>query len=245
MLNGLDGLDKKGVLSLLGEPEIAEVCIRKDSRPTPEIPYAAKYLVYPVALEDVASAAISAHAQVIDFGQSFHNSLGPPESLGIPVNYAAPEGILDGLGSMEMDIWSLGCAVFEVRLGQRLFAVFQLLQLRKEEYMDEVSSLLREPPEEWLEYYGESSDESGREGPPIPHPGGHEGAILRVNAIRERIAGCHDCTGEGCTHPRFELISEAEATDLADLLEKLLRWRPEERLGTRDILKHAWFNTQY
>ncbi|SPO05738.1 uncharacterized protein DNG_08425 [Cephalotrichum gorgonifer] len=103
-LNGLDGLDEKGVLSLLGEPEIAEVCIRKDSRPTPEIPYAPKYLVYPAALEDVASAAISAHAQAIDFGQSFDNSLGPPESLGIPVNYAAPEVILDGLGSMEMDL---------------------------------------------------------------------------------------------------------------------------------------------
>lgn len=233
------------MLSLLGEPEIAEVCIRKDSRPTPEIRYAPKYLVYPVAFEDVASTAISAHAQAIDFGQCFDSSLRPPGSFGIPVNYAAPEVIVDGLGSMEMDLWSLGCAVFEVRLGQRLFTVFQLLQLRKEEYMDEVSSLLGEPPEEWLEYYPDSSDESGSEGPLIPHPGNHRGATFRVKAIRERIAGCHGCSGEGCTHPRFELISEAEATDLADLLEKLLRRRPEERLGTRDISKHAWFNTQY
>lgn len=233
------------MISLLGEPEVAEVCIAKGSHPTSEIPYAPKYLVYPVAFEDVASAAISAHAQVIDFGQSFDNSLDPPKNLGIPVNYAAPEVILDGLGSMEMDLWSLGCAIFEVRLGQRLFTAFQLVQLCKEEYMDEISPLLGEPPEEWLEYYAESSDESGSEGPPTPHPGGHGGESLRVEAIRERIASCHDCSGEGCTHPRFERISEAEATDLADLLEKLLRWRPKERLDTRDILKHVWFNTQY
>lgn len=245
VLNGLDGLDEEGVFSLLGEPEIAEVCIAKDSHPTPEIPYAPKYLVYPVAFEDVASAAISAHAQVIDFGQSFDNSFGPPQSLGIPVNYAAPEVILDGLGSMEMDLWSLGCAIFEVHLGQRLFTVFQLVKLRKEEYMDEVSPLLGEPPEQWLEYYAEPSDESGSEGPPTPRHDNHGDASSRVKAIRERIAECHDCSGEGCTHPRFELISEAEATDLADLLEKLLRWRPEERLGTRNIMKHAWFNTQY
>ncbi|KAF6826226.1 protein kinase domain-containing protein [Colletotrichum plurivorum] len=43
----------------------------------------------------------------------------------------------------------------------------------------------------------------------------------------------------------FNLISEDEAVDLADLLQGLLRYEPEERLSTQEVLKHPWFHTRY
>lgn len=66
--------------------------------------------------------------------------------------------------------------------------------------------------------------------------------MQRVRSIQEKLASCHDCAGQNCPYPRFQLISEAEAATLADLLEKRLRYRPEERLGAQDVLKHAWFH---
>jgi hypothetical protein len=63
-LQGLDGLDEEQVLALLGEPETTDVHIRKDSHPTPEMPHAPKYLVYPVDFRDVSLSVISPRAQV-------------------------------------------------------------------------------------------------------------------------------------------------------------------------------------
>ncbi|RCI12035.1 hypothetical protein L249_0535 [Ophiocordyceps polyrhachis-furcata BCC 54312] len=66
---------------------------------------------------------------------------------------------------------------------------------------------------------------------------------LRGTRGRHRSFSCHDCAGLNCAHQRFQLISEAEAAALADLLEKLLRYQPEDRLAAQDVLKHAWFHT--
>ncbi|KAM4065006.1 kinase [Hirsutella rhossiliensis] len=250
-LQGLDGLSEEQVMSLLGEPEITDVHVRKDSHPTPEIPYAPKYLVYPPDFSNVNPSAISSRSRLIDFGQSFDTSQQPPPAaFGIPANYAAPEVVIDSLGNTAMDLWSLGCTLYEVRLGRRLFDVFQLAGLRKEDYVDEIACLLGEPPEPWAEYY--ESDDSSDTCTSPSNPASPENEDIYVEpqvqharSIQEKLASCHDCAGEKCAHPRFQLISEAEAATLADLLEKLLRYRPEERLGAQDVLKHAWFHTQY
>jgi serine/threonine-protein kinase SRPK3 len=251
-LQGLDGLDEEQVLALLGEPETTDVNMRKDSHPTPEMPYAPKYLVYPVDFGEIDHSVISPRAQVIDFGQSFDISQGrpPPSAFGIPANYAAPEIILDSSGSVAMDLWSLGCTLFEIRLGQRLFDVFQLVTLSKKNYVDEIASLLGKPPNPRKKYYTEPDNESNTSTALSSPSSGDEGDAFiepqmeRARSIQEKLASCHDCTGEECAHPRFQLISEAEATTLADLLERLLRYPPQERLSAQDVLKHAWFHTR-
>jgi serine/threonine-protein kinase SRPK3 len=56
---------------------------------------------------------------IIDFGKSFEAS-NPSEDLGIPEIYCSPE--LDwGMGS---DLWALGCTLFEIRAGSKLFNMF-------------------------------------------------------------------------------------------------------------------------
>lgn len=237
---------------MLGVPETTRVCMRQDSRPTPEMPYAPEYLVYPLDFGDADQPAILPRAQVIDFGQSFDLSQRPPPAaFGIPANYAAPEVFFDSSGSTAMDLWSLGCTLYEIRLGRRLFDVFQLVGLRKEDYMDEISSILGEPPKLWAEYYSASDNESetgtAQTDPNLEDDGGTcfgpQGE--RGCSIQKKLGSCHDCTGQGCEHQTFQLISRSEAATLADLLEKLLRYRPEERLSAQDVLKHAWFRTQY
>jgi serine/threonine-protein kinase SRPK3 len=257
-LQSLEGLDEGQVLSLLGEPETTDVHIRVDSHQTPKVPYAPRYLVYPVDFRDVDPSVILPRTQVIDFGQSFDTFEGPPPAaFGIPVNYAAPEVVLDSSGSIAMDLWSLGCTLYEIRLGRRLFDVFQLMGLCKYHYVDEIASVLGEPPEPWAAFYSgpddesddESQDDSDGDSESVDQSDSDsvttEPQVERARSILEKLARCHDCTGQECAHPRFELISEAEATALADLLEKLLRYRPEERLSAQEVLKHEWFHTQY
>ncbi|KPM37032.1 hypothetical protein AK830_g9514 [Neonectria ditissima] len=249
-LRSLDGMDEEELLFLLGDPETTDIHVREDSRPTPEIPYAPRYLVYPIEFGDADDSVVLPHTQVIDFGQSFEVSQRPPPAtFGIPANYAAPEVLIDSSGSTAMDLWSLGCTLYEIRLDRRLFDVFQLVGLRKEDYMDEISSILGEPPEPWAEYYL-SDDESETSTTQTEFDLGDDGDECigpqeeRLRSIQNKLASCHDCTGQGCAHKRYQLISRPEAAMLADLLEKLLRYRPEERLSAQDVLKHPWFYTR-
>lgn len=40
-------------------------------------------------------------------------------------------------------------------------------------------------------------------------------------------------------------MSQAEREALADLLEKLLKYKPEERMSASDVLSHPWFKNTY
>ncbi|KND87254.1 Dual specificity tyrosine-phosphorylation-regulated kinase 1B [Tolypocladium ophioglossoides CBS 100239] len=247
--------DEERLLSLLKEPKTVDNRIREDSHPTPEIPYAPKYLVFSVDFPgDVDPSAILPRTQVIDFGQSFDISHRPlPAAFGIPTNYAAPEVILDGSGSVAMDLWSLGCTLYEIRLGRRLFNVPQMIRLVEADYVYTLAALLGEPPEPWAEYCVESDDESDAETSSSNSSSENdededaciEPQVERARSIQEKLGSCQDCTWQECAHPQFQLISEAEAATLADLLEKLLRYRPEERLSAQDVLEHPWFHTKY
>lgn len=143
-LQSLDGLPEEQVLAQLGEPEKEIIHIREDSLPTPDIPYAPKYLVYPVDFHDTSPSFILLRAVVIDFGQAVEAAAekAPP---GIPANYAAPEVILQGSGGQEMDLWSLACTLYEVRVGQQLFDVPQLIGVDERDYEEEISTVLGKP----------------------------------------------------------------------------------------------------
>ncbi|KID84803.1 Protein kinase-like domain protein [Metarhizium guizhouense ARSEF 977] len=143
-LQSLDGLPEEQVLAQLGEPEGEIIQIREDSLPTPEIPYAPKYLIYPVDFYDTSPSFILPRAVVIDFGQAVE-AAGEKAPPGIPANYAAPEVIRQGCGGQEMDLWSLACTLFEVRVGQQLFNVPQLIGVDERDYEDEISSVLGKP----------------------------------------------------------------------------------------------------
>ncbi|RMD39192.1 hypothetical protein DV735_g5937, partial [Chaetothyriales sp. CBS 134920] len=217
-LQSLGGLSEEDVFARLGEPETTNICVREDPDLSSEIPYAPKYLVYSAGF-DIESILPQAH--IIDFGQSFDLSQPAPTSYGIPINYSAPEVVIDNRGSAAMDIWALGCTLFEIRAGERLFNVFQSGNIppAKDDYVDKLAFLLE-----------------------------------RTDSIFKKLARCHiNCKGMYCDHRdkekrkklRFQLISEPEAKIFADLLERLLRWRAEERPSLDEVLEHAWFKTSF
>ena len=141
----LDGLDEEEVLAQLGKPNTISVKIREDSRPTPEIPYAPRHIVEPVHFHGRrCSRLVLPRVVIIDFGQAVEIAA-ENAPYGIPVNYAAPELIQDHSGGQEVDLWSLACTLYELRVGRRLFDVPVLAAFSEEDYMDEICSVLGDP----------------------------------------------------------------------------------------------------
>ncbi|KAK1763008.1 Serine/threonine-protein kinase-like protein [Phialemonium atrogriseum] len=169
-----------------------------------------------------------------------------PTKFGIPMDYRAPEMILDGSASTTADLWSLGCTLFEIRTGQRLFSISTLLGRDKGQYLTEVALLIGRPSDPWWTSWDyrdrifETSKDPDCRTVKV-RPGALDPRTPDPRSIREKLATCHHCTWSECAHELHQLVPEVETKLLADLLGKLLRYEPGERLAAQDVLKHDWF----
>ncbi|KHO11210.1 hypothetical protein MAA_11288 [Metarhizium robertsii ARSEF 23] len=143
-LQSLDGLEENQVLEKLGEPKTQSITIREDCNPTPDVPYAPKYMVQQVDFHETTDLGpILPRAVIIDFGQAVKTAVEQPP-FGIPTDYAAPEVIWKRSGGREVDTWSLACTLYEVRVGKHLFEVPHLVVLDEDDYEYEISSVIGE-----------------------------------------------------------------------------------------------------
>jgi serine/threonine protein kinase len=251
---GLDGLTEDEVIHALGEPQQTLVLNQAGESPTKLS--APKYLVYPVDWSSVALHFMSEHACIIDFGESFEASH-PPEDLGIPGSYQSPELILDKTVGFGCDVWALGCTLFEIRTGRKLFCPFDD---DPDNYLDEMVLLLGKLPEPWWsttwemrkKWYQDETDSQGRvlhiekttppevvyENPDTEsrvHPSVAEGA----RSLQEKLApGLWYVVAPRHIHRE---ISAEEIEIFADLLSKLLKFDPNDRLKVKAIQDHEWF----
>jgi serine/threonine protein kinase len=140
-----------------------------------------------------------------------------------------------------MDLWSLGCTLYEIRLGRRLFEVCQISNiLSKQLYLSEIASLLGHPPERWSEY-AESSSEAESD---ITTPDLSEDAspVARdADVFYDKITGPARDEERRPVEAELQPLSDAEARTLANLLEKLMTYEPDDRPSVQDVAKHAWF----
>ena len=175
-----------------------------------------------------------------DFGESFDvNDL--PEDLGIPQEYRAPEYILDKRLGVESDIWALGCTLFEIRTGRRLF---DLPDDDPDEHLARIVQVLGKFSEPWWsttwevrrQHFGDEVDADGkvtklewwmsgrRDTCQSYTPRSVEDAILDT-------AGCD---------PKH-VVPEDEMLLFADLLRRIFKYIPEKRITAEDMLEHSWF----
>ncbi|CZS88934.1 related to protein kinase [Rhynchosporium graminicola] len=257
-ITGLDGLSEDQVFEALGSPVTTKVTALNGD-PHDEIT-APQYLVYPICWDDVelttlGAEFISEQACIIDFGESF-DVTNPPEDVGIPQVYCSPEYTLDRIVDIGCDIWSLGCTIFEIRTGQKSFDTFDDDQ---DEYLWKMTMILGKLPEPWWSQtwiarktiFEDNTDAEGRvvEVPQQLRPSEDgkpeiERTIVQVaepRSIKEAIARglfYYNRNGPGGVHLE---IPELEVELLADLLAKVLKYDPNERLTARQISEHAWF----
>ena len=220
-------------MEVLGAPETARVLtISGESH---DMPTAPKYLVYPINWEEVISspkgaALVRNEACVIDFGESYEISA-PARDLGIPQSYCSPENTLEGVVGIGSEIWALGCTLFEIRTGRKLFGTFDD---DKDEYLWKVAITLGKFPEPWWSntwkrrrgYLRDETEANGRVLLLDSQTRFARKALPRSpeEALRDGLFYGYSDRPEGVQRA----ISEREIVLFADLLSKLLNYSPDD-----------------
>ncbi|APA07397.1 hypothetical protein SS1G_13027 [Sclerotinia sclerotiorum 1980 UF-70] len=187
-------------------------------------------VILPMQLHSVDLQHISGDITIIDFGEAFTVEH-PPQFLGTPASYAAPEVLLQtGQYSAAVDLWSLACCIFELRTGQKLFwALVHPIQdvLRRQV---ELFGLLPRPLWEKWEDRLSWFEEDGTEKKDTPFP-------AEENSLKEVIQNAAE------QMPYLQL-DDAEQEELLDLLSSLLKYEPDERADAATVANHPWFQSR-
>jgi serine/threonine-protein kinase SRPK3 len=206
----------------------------------PLAPHAPSSVVAPITVEKwLLSDLVLESIVIIDFGQSFSASSKPENYRpATAINFRAPETRFENRCEFATDMWSLACLIFEIRTGKALFSSWFATEDRMIKLM---VYLLGRPPDPWWDAWegrNEVFDESGK-----PLAARQFGMIPICERLRK--IGNSDDTSHEEQHPVFEKkgvrLNEDEVMLLGDLLEKMLRYRPEDRITIKEVVLHPWF----
>jgi serine/threonine-protein kinase SRPK3 len=175
------------------------------------------------------------------FGSSFHSTekrSGHHLEHTITVDYQAPEIMMDDQVTQAIDIWALGCFIFEMRCG---WSLFDPTMGGADEVLHRIVYSLGKLPERWwnswsnhykyFHAWGAAKKPYGY--PSLRSAFGHVGTKDQPTALALSL---------------FEKpgtpITEEELLLLDDLLHKMLRYRPEDRIKMDQVVCHPWFAFQ-
>ncbi|KAL9125156.1 MAG: hypothetical protein Q9217_005595 [Psora testacea] len=129
------------LLKTLGEPQISNVIPSSGYSLTVQVP---KYLVLPALFPSVARDSESCQVKLIDFGEAF--LVGQQRQIRCPLVFRAPEVVLTSQWDLQVDIWSLGCTIFELVVG---YPPFDNFMPNRDELIRGWVSTFGDLPEEW------------------------------------------------------------------------------------------------
>jgi serine/threonine protein kinase len=230
-LKSLDGLEKKDVYNLIGEPETAEVLLRDTSGKSVTAHKIPRYLVYPAGLDLIGMKHLYKEICIADFGQCFDISAEVTRPIGIPRPYCPPEMVFDKAVGITGDLWSLGCLIFEVRLGAKVIFSADVICIDDNEYILAITVILGKLPDRWWDSWKDrhsffEAAEQRMHDLLMDKPGIIVDTTLRENgeprSMKEKIvASCYKRDFKE-TLKKFQDISEDEVELLADLIARLL-----------------------
>ena len=229
-----------------------------------------RYIVKQATFHDLGPALLKDSIRLIDFGIAFFVD-SPPEDLGTPPSFTAPEVWFEGAAGRSTDLWALGCAIYTVRSNATMIeTTWGGTPL---ECVSGMVELLGAPPKRWDCLYFDDDDipkprNEIPEGEDIPPWTDGEAIRLPLSELAANVADeYHGPPRPKDSIPRpkgpYELemeakgrfimwpevkpnveISTEEAELFGDLLGKLIKWEPDERTSTEQLLEHPWFVTK-
>ncbi|KAJ9203259.1 hypothetical protein DTO164E3_2730 [Paecilomyces variotii] len=208
-------ISEEKFIELLGTPEIGYVERGDGKALEPNIP---EYIVRPASYRTFPWPS-SSSIKIVDFGESFlHTTI--PQTLHTPLPVRAPEVIFGDRLDYRVDLWSMGCMLFELFVGQPPFDSFLITPTILVGQMRETASDAL--PERWQEAWKTMDDKAATEesGP----------------SLQEWLEDMY-FDGE-----RKEDLTKEDIAKLAQIIGKLLRFEPSTRASAREILGDPWFN---
>lgn len=200
---------------------------------------------------------------MIDFGECFPIS-NLPEGVGTPGPYRSPELLLENKLGIPSDLWALACTLFEIRTGRKLFESFDDAD---DDYLEAMCLVLGQLPEPWWSTTWEArrrrfKDDDDDDDKTTTDKGGENcragRAVIPVHesqtaiydnvhpSVPQGARSLVDKMGPGLWYMDSKKwfnkeIPEEEKPIFADLLGKLLEFRPEKRITAQAALEHEWF----
>lgn len=233
---------------------------------------APRYVVQPASFTDGGSRWIRDTIRIIDFGIAFFVDE-PPKDLGTPPSFTAPEAWFEMAAGKSTDLWALGCTLYTLRSGATLIQLYW--GGTPVEVIGEICSFLGPLPERWDRLWFDEEgmpkprdETSGEDTPPswtreeaeetqnvydlTAHiTDEYHGPVRAEDQIeREKLPIELEIEAEGGrvifpTEKPKQKISADEAASFADLLDKVLRWEPAERVSAEDLVRHPWFRGDF
>ncbi|KAF2628840.1 kinase-like protein [Macroventuria anomochaeta] len=211
----IHALQEEDLFQKLGKP-VTGFVQRTDRKPLePSMP---RYLVKPSSYSTNYNFSLDA-VKIVDFGQSFW-SADPPKTFHTPLPLRAPEIIFRDRVDWRVDLWSMGCMLFELVVGQPLFDSVMTTPTILVRQMLEMAS--DELPERWQAKWRVMEAAS---------PG--EESVYSLQAWLEEMY----FDGE-----RSEDLSREDILRVGALIRSMLRFEPCARASSKDILQDSWFH---
>ncbi|KAF6794952.1 serine/threonine-protein kinase SRPK3 [Colletotrichum musicola] len=221
--------------------------------------WAPRYLAVSEPLSKYALSGPDEVAKLADLGAAFFSS-DPPQSVVTPMSLRAPETILDEKIGSGIDIWSLGCLLFEFITGTSLFRLppFGLSdEGLRDEHLIQLTDVIQPLPENLLAKWSASSKYYGPNG---------ERLDLRPQDLEDEDAPSEDdLSDEDASEIGYDLevqppkpynsleklvnahkaaeVDEEEEGQIVSLLRSIFQYDAARRPSAADLLQHPWLSS--
>lgn len=233
-LSNFEDLSEEQLIETLGEPSLDEVWTVSGEIPGPNAP---EYLVREMEFNKIDSRYITDQICIIDFGESYELS-SPPEYLGIPEGYRSPELIFDNTIGMASDVWALACTLYETRAGSPLFENFFGTE---SEIIRQIETVFGTLPEPWKTSWAEQCGKSCEEGEANDTPT-DKAPFVKGQVMKKYLGEGYNFVDQTTWQMTGYTIPETEIEVLADLLERMMGYAPDDRMSAKSALEHPWIN---
>ncbi|PVH85554.1 protein kinase [Cadophora sp. DSE1049] len=241
----IDGWSQEEIYECLGQPRKDAIMTISGSAPGES---ALKYIVEPCSFPDLQF--LCGDILLVDFGCAFSSHKPPsnPDDIGLTMSYAAPEVIFESNVSVYSDIWALGCVLFEIRSGRQLFGNWIG---SKDDVLRQLVQAFGKLPEPWWtawetreDYYFDDDGDPRKiwvDGIVRASKFGLDEMIAEIGYADEEEDVPENNSAEMLEPNRTNIPAE-EASHMNDLLRRILKWKPEERISVKEILSHSWLS---
>eukprot|EP01025_Chloroclados_australasicus_P066181 TRINITY_DN906_c0_g1_i1.p1 TRINITY_DN906_c0_g1~~TRINITY_DN906_c0_g1_i1.p1 ORF type:complete len:402 (-),score=19.73 TRINITY_DN906_c0_g1_i1:457-1662(-) len=171
------------------------------------------------------NAAYQSEVKIVDFGNvskpgQFESNIVPQTPV-----YRSPEALLGYPHDSSMDMWSLGCLVYELVTGEPLFNFSLTSGDLNQQLVYQMVKFLGLPPKKFAVGGMYSKQYFTKQGKLLKHRSCTIRGSLR-HLLKERHSHVFEC--------------EQDADLLLDFITSCLRWDPKKRITAVQALQHPW-----
>jgi serine/threonine-protein kinase SRPK3 len=195
----------------------------------PNGPEVLEYCVPPALIFESSEEIAESQIIISDFGEAFFQNEKRKE-LHAPILLLPPEVFFGDHAGPVVDIWTLGCTLYEI-VGER--PLFEGFMPDRDHVLAEMVSTLGHLPKRWWEQWQQKTDFFLEDGSWKTDTHRSHAPYSRPLAERLRIMG----RGEDPATCEF---SREEMASFETLLREMLAYEPSERITTDTAIESGW-----